>query len=170
MTSASTKARPEPRSAALGTIVLGLALLGLGLFVGYEAMGIAVSPSYAKIGPRVFPMVIAAGLVLLGLALTVEALRGRWTARLTDAEPGEWRERPLWRIGLVGAGLVLDVALMRPAGFIVASALLFTLATQGFGSRRPIRDLAIGVAMGAIIYFFFNDVLGVRLPAGQLWT
>ena len=36
----------------------------------------------------------------------------------------------------VTAGLVLQMALMKPAGFVIASAVLFVAVAYAFGSRR----------------------------------
>ena len=36
------------------------------------------------------------------------------------------------------------------------------------GSRSYVRNLAIGLILSAIVFFMFNNWLGVRLPGGWL--
>ncbi|MGH7267630.1 MAG: tripartite tricarboxylate transporter TctB family protein, partial [Candidatus Rokuibacteriota bacterium] len=57
---------------------------------------------------------------------------------------------------------------VRPLGFPVAAALLFTLGARGFGDRRVLRSLAVGAALGLGVYFAFSRALGVSLPGGPL--
>jgi putative tricarboxylic transport membrane protein len=61
--------------------------------------------------------------------------------------------------GLVGVAVLINVI-----GFVLSGALLFVCAARGFGSRHPLRDLAIGIALTLPIYWLFNAGLGVSLP------
>jgi putative tricarboxylic transport membrane protein len=54
------------------------------------------------------------------------------------------------------------------AGFVIAGTVLFACVARGFGSRRPARDVAIGLILTLGIYFFFVKLLNVNLPAGWL--
>ncbi len=58
--------------------------------------------------------------------------------------------------------------LIRPAGFVVASAALFLVSTVAMGSRSYLRNALIGIVLAVIVYYVFDDWLGVRLPAGWL--
>ena len=58
--------------------------------------------------------------------------------------------------------------LVEPLGFMTAAAALFVSVSRGFGSERLALDAAIGVALGAAIYFLFAQVLGLYLPGGSL--
>ena len=70
---------------------------------------------------------------------------------------------------LVAAALVLDVVLMPPLGFVVASAVLFACVAAAFGSRRFVLDAALGLAFAGAIYVVFVHGLGLHLPAGSVW-
>ncbi len=72
-------------------------------------------------------------------------------------------------VALVAAALILDVVLMPLLGFIVASAVLFTLVAAAFGSRRLVLDAALGFAFAGAIYLVFVHGLGLHLPVGDLW-
>jgi putative tricarboxylic transport membrane protein len=51
---------------------------------------------------------------------------------------------------------------------VIAGAVLFVFVARGFGSRRFLRDLAIGVALALAVYLFFSQLLNVNLPAGWM--
>jgi putative tricarboxylic transport membrane protein len=93
----------------------------------------------------------------------VQAARGGW-------QPAEEKEVALdWRALLfVVAGLVANVALIVPLGFTGASTILFVLVAYGFGSRKPLRDAAIGFAVALVAYFGFAKLLGVNIGAGLI--
>ena len=60
------------------------------------------------------------------------------------------------------------MALIGWAGFVIAGTVLFACVARGFGSRRLVRDLAIGWSLGSAIFLFFVKLLNVNLPAGWL--
>ena len=153
--------RAAPSEIALSA---GVLLLGIG-----AALVTAQLPSeggYAHIGPNFFPAVVSAGLILLGLWLFAEALRGGWRHR---AEPVAG-EQP-FRTGAfawVSAGLFIHMAAIGFAGFVLAGTALFVCVARGFGSHRPARDAAIGFALSLVVHLFFVKFLNVSLPGGWL--
>lgn len=140
---------------------IGLGLLAFAGLVLWQTSVIPVSPMYAKVGPTVFPYITAGGLALLAAMMILQGLRGGW-------QPDDEKEVPVdWRSTLiVVAGLVANVALIGPLGFTAASTVLFTLVAYGFGSRRPLRDAAIGFVFAMISFFGFAKALGVNIGAG----
>lgn len=153
------------RARATGQIALSVGVLALAGIVAHQTTVIPVSPIYAKVGPTIFPWMVAAGLTLLGLALLVEALRGGWPTE-DDEEarvPTDWRA-----LGWVLGGLVLNVTLIGPAGFIIASTLLFCCIARAFGSVRPGRDALVAVIFATVTYVGFARVLGINIGAGLI--
>ena len=57
---------------------------------------------------------------------------------------------------------------INTAGFVLAAVALFTCVARGFGSRRWLRDAAIGLLLGLAVFLFFVRFLNVNLPAGWL--
>jgi putative tricarboxylic transport membrane protein len=149
------------RSLRLGEAVLGGGLLALGLFVGIETALLEVAPSQAAVGPRLFPSLVAAGLVAVSLALLREAFLGH------VAHEGGW-ELDWPAVALVSAGMIAGMLLMEPAGWIVAAALLFVGVARAFGSRRLVLDAAVGLVLAGLTFAAFNYGLGLSLPSGQL--
>ena len=108
-----------------------------------------------------YPLMVLLGLAVCGLAVAVGAWRGRVPAA---ARPGAgWKA-----IGLIAAGIGIDLLFVEHAGFVIASAGLFWLTARAFDARNPLRDalFALGVSIGA--YLLFARVLQLSLPAGLL--
>jgi putative tricarboxylic transport membrane protein len=153
-------------------LLVALGLLALGVFVVHQGYTLAVEQSaYARVGPQVFPYVIGAGLILIGGLLARDALRGAWPviwAESDDSRTEQVRQR-LVSVGLVGLGLVLNAALIKPLGFIPASTIMFALTTRAFGSRRLVFDVVVAAAFSGLIFLVFTYALKLPLPAGALW-
>jgi putative tricarboxylic transport membrane protein len=151
------------RGLRLGEAILAVFVLGLGLFIAVETAALRTGPGYAAIGPKLFPWLVAAGLLLVGAALLYEARAG------AVAHPAGF-ELDLPPALAVTAGLVLQMVLMRPAGFVIATAVLFVAVTYAFGSRRLALNAAVGLVLCAATYIAFTHGLGLVLPAGVLGT
>ena len=149
------------RGLRLGEAVLAAFVLGLGLFVAVETALLRTGPGYAAIGPKLFPGLVAAGLLLVGAALLYEARAG------AVAHPAGF-DLDLSPPLVVSAGLVLQMLLMRPAGFVLATTVLFAAVAHALGSRRPVLNLAVGFVLCLAAYVAFTWGLGLNLPAGVL--
>jgi len=147
-----------------GAVGVALGLIGLGAFFGIESFSIAVSPIYAKIGPTVFPRVVAGALVVLGLMLLRDAWRGTWRGETeADGRPA----RIDWQAALlIAGGLLATVVLIKPAGFVIAATVLFVLTSRAFGSAKLVADTGWGFGLSLVAYLAFVKGLGVDLPAG----
>jgi putative tricarboxylic transport membrane protein len=63
-------------------------------------------------------------------------------------------------------GLLVNIALIEWAGFIIASTAMFPLVARGFGSRAPLRDAVIGFVLSCVSYVGFDRVLGYKIGTG----
>jgi putative tricarboxylic transport membrane protein len=150
-------------------LILSLGVLALGIFATVVALRLPEVGGYARIGPNFMPKFVSGGLIVLGVWLLAEVFSGGWRERVSDdaAERGEHpfhRSAFLW----VTAGLAAQMALIHNAGFVIAAMALFTGVARGFGSRRPGRDVTIGLVLGVLVFLFFVKFLNVNLPAGWL--
>lgn len=147
-------------------LLVALALIALGIFVVAGARQIAGDAGYAQVGPRVFPYIIGAGLLILGGLLAWQAVSGGWRNvpdRPPEEESGDWAA-----FGILSAGVILHMVSIGWAGFILASTFLFILIARGFGSRRLLRDAAVGILVSGVAYLTFTYGLGLKLPGGLL--
>jgi putative tricarboxylic transport membrane protein len=105
----------------------------------------------------------AAALGLLGVLLLIDAWQGGWQPEEEKIVTPD-RAALLW----ITAGLVLNVVLIGPAGFTIASTILFVCVARGFGSKAIVRDALIGAAFALIAYFGFATTLGINIGSGLL--
>lgn len=139
----------------------GLFIVAFGIVAGWGASSIPAS-SWAVVGPSVFPWAVAILILVCGVLLTLQGLRGGWT--------GEEEQEPLQirQLAWVGGGLLINLILIDEAGFILASTLMFTMVARGFGSRNWPRDLGIGFAVALIAYVGFDRLLGYKIGSGLI--
>jgi len=143
----------------IGEAVLGGVVLGLGLFVAIETSVMEVTASNAAIGPRLFPLLIAFGLLAVGGGVLYQAFFGH-----IAHERGF--ELDWLAVALVSAGLLLQMFLVESLGWIIATTLLFVAATLAFRERRVLISVAIGLVLAGITFWIFNYGLGLTLPVG----
>lgn len=144
-------------------VVVALAAVALGLFVLAGSFTIDLGAGYDRIGPRLFPYVVAGGLLLSGSFLAWGALR-----RATSSV-GELRLQTSWSaIATLSFALVSSALLLVYAGFILTATLLFWLVARAFESRRPRRDAVVGLLLSVFVYLAFTRGLGLVLPRGLL--
>lgn len=143
-------------------IAIGLGLILLGAVIGFDTARMQVPPTYARVGPQVFPIAIAAGLALAGAIIAWTARSGHGVAVQAPAHgQTDWRA-----VAFICAGLLLHLNLLRPLGFVPAAAILFMSVALAFGSRRYLRDAIIAIVLALITYAGFVYGLGLQLPAG----
>lgn len=145
---------PAQLAIGLGLIVLCV-VLAVGAYRFPPEMGFVILPAY------VYPYLVAGFIGGVGVLLSYQALTGGF--RELDADSGT---NPGGKAGAawVTGGLLGVAVLINVIGFVLAAGLLFACSARGFGSRHPLRDLAIGIALTLPIYWLFNAGLGVSLP------
>ena len=132
-------------------------VVGILLSIGYVFAALAIEESFLSdaVGPKAFPLIIAA---ILGLSGLVIALR-------PDAEP-QWPA--LGRLVEIAAAVVVMIlyAEMLPvAGFVVATAFAAAYLAWRLGSS-VIEAVLVGIGTSVGIYVVFHLVLGLSLARG----
>lgn len=156
MTSVNPATGRRPNGAAF-IVAAGLAALGALLI--WQGNAIPDKGGYAGIGSGDVPKFIGYGLLVL-------AIGHLWTG-FRHAAPAAVRPELAPALWIV-AGLALQLILLRPAGFSVASGLLFAFTAAGFGKRNLALTVPIGIALSMLIYGVFDQLLKLKLPAGLL--
>ena len=159
------------RSRLAGRSELGVALLlgVVGAVVLVDAAGIHAPYSQSDpVGPRTVPFVVAGLLLVCAAALAVNVLRGGHG----EAEEGEDVDLTApteWRVVLpLVAAFVANVLLIDVLGWVISGALLFWGSSWALGSRHPVRDAVISLALSLATFYGFYLGLGILLPAGLL--
>jgi putative tricarboxylic transport membrane protein len=134
--------------------------ISLGLYLLIGSSGINLGTGYDRIGPRFFPYLIAAGLLVSSGAMVFEVLGRSRPAQTLSIDPLSF--------SILILALVICVLLLERLGFILAVTVLFTLVARAFKSRRSIRDALVGLILSISVYYIFTAGLGLVLPRGVL--
>ncbi|MBW6419702.1 MULTISPECIES: tripartite tricarboxylate transporter TctB family protein [unclassified Celeribacter] len=134
-------------------------VVGLLIAIGFAFAALAIEESFLSdaVGPKAFPLIIAA---VLGLSSISIALK-------PDASP-TWPD--LGRFVEIVAAVVVMVLyaeLLPVIGFVFATALAATYLTWRLGSG-PIASVLTGLGTSVGIYAVFHLVLGLSLARGPL--
>ena len=150
----ATTRRPD-RAALVIAALLGC----LAVIVFWQTRSMPISAQYARVGPTTLPYVMSAFLALLAIGHVFSAFRHGMPEREAD-RPGPM----LWIIG----GLILQMLLLKPAGFAIATGLLFAFTARGFGRGPLWMTVPIGIVVSLVIWLIFAGLLKLSLPAGPL--
>ena len=145
-------------------LAIGLGLVAIASVIGFETMQMQVPPSYARVGPQIFPYIIAIGMAITGVHIAWKSYRGEdEVAEIEDAGPTDWKS-----VVIIAAGLIAHMNLLKPLGFVPAGLILFWSVAFAFGSRRYGRDVLVGLLLVLFAYVGFTYGLGLQLPPGIL--
>ena len=142
--------------------IAAVVLLAFGIVALEEARKLRVG-SIVRPGPGFFPVVLAAALVLVCLALAVIAFRG--TA--TGAAPAPLNGTKI--AGIMAALAVYAVVLER-VGFVASTFALLLFFFKGVERQRWTVALAGSILTACLTYLVFKVWLHVQLPAGAWWS
>lgn len=147
---------------------VALLLLGLGAWAITDALSLTDTASRGPVDARTVPLVVGLLLVLMGVLLTVDLLRGG-RGEQEGGEDVDLSHGSDWRtIGLLIASFAANALLIDRVGWPVSGAVLFFGTTYALGSRHYVRNVIISIAMSVGSWYLFFAVLGIKLPAGLL--
>lgn len=132
-------------------------LFGILLAIGYALSALAIEESFLSdaVGPKAFPLIIAA---ILGLSSAVIALR-------PDPEPAWPAIGRLAEIAAAVVVLVLYAEFLPRLGFVVATAFAAAYLSWRLGSRA-VEAVLTGIGTSVGIYVVFHLALGLSLARG----
>lgn len=137
--------------------IIAAVLAGLGTLLIWQGSVIPDKGGYAGIGSGHAPVFVGIVLWLLGLTHV-------WTGLRVGARavPRQQVAPVLFILG----GLALQLILLHPLGFSIASGLLFACTAAAFGKRNFALSLPVGIAFALAVYGVFDQLLKLNLPAG----
>ncbi|WP_332689276.1 tripartite tricarboxylate transporter TctB family protein [Devosia sp.] len=156
MSSGEPSLSRRPDGAAL---VIAAILAAIAAVIIWQTGQMRIPPIQARVGPTVFPYIIAGGLLLLSIGTVVSALRHGFPAREAD------NYQPIiWIVG----GLVAQLLLLSTAGFSIATGVLFAFTAKAFGRGPLWQTIPIGAVFAFLVWFAFAKGLQLSLPSGPL--
>lgn len=141
---------------------MGSALLGVAVVAAWQVTIIPEAPGFNTVGPREMPIFMVSLFSLLAIVYFVQALTGK----APDATEDQWDKAlpgATARAGFILLGLAAMLILLPLAGIGVGALAAFVCVARAFDSRRPLRDLLIGVVVTFVIWYVFSQWLGVQL-------
>lgn len=137
--------------------ILGAACIAVGAAMAWAAKDYAAPISYEPVGPRAFPLLLAALL----------AVGGAWLLIRPGANDRWMREVPLKALGMMVVAVFVYALLFQWLGFTLATIVMAVPVGMAFGGSLA-QALVGGVSLGLVGYFLFDKVLDVVLPTGLL--
>ncbi len=151
----------------VGEIVFAGLTLALGVYALIGAFGIRV-PESVRVGPTVFPILVAIILMVSAAIVLIGLLRGR-TGTAEEGEDVDLSANTDWvTVAKLAGFLVAHMVLVDLIGWAFAAALLFGGAAWSLGAKRWWVALLVGLAVGVVIQVVFGVLLGLSLPLGPL--
>ena len=172
--STGQKTRPPARTgnALARELSMPLLLLGFAAYLTVQMLSMDVPDSVDFPGPRFFPALISGLIFLLTTVQLALSLRS-WTSGELDAaltrEQQETGTHFSWSsLAWVVGGFLGFALLLKLLGWVIAAGLLFWCVAFGFGHRRPLMNLIVGLTVSSCAYIAFDMALGLNLPSGLL--
>jgi putative tricarboxylic transport membrane protein len=120
------------------------------------------------LGPKAFPRLLGAGLLVTAALLGMEM----WNASRARPAPASTAARTDKRHWLVvGAAIVWTAIYFRlfvPLGYLPATAIYLLVLTAYFNRGKWLTNALTSILFSIISYLLFAQLLGVRLPRGLL--
>jgi putative tricarboxylic transport membrane protein len=148
-------------------LAAGAAITLFGAFTLWKAFEIRQPTAYRPMGPRVFPVLISVTLIVLGVLFIVETLRGA-DEQLEEHVATEQRTADHRQAAIIVGLLVAYTLAFNRLGYVVATPLFIAAASRALGSRRLLRDVVVGAAIGVVAFVVFTKWLSIKLPTGVM--
>jgi putative tricarboxylic transport membrane protein len=147
--------------AAFGAVLLALAMAVLVHVPAFPPI-----PGQ-KVGPGLFPGLVAAGLAACAIILIVNGLRQRAAQPLFQGGP--WLRSPRHVVAFLVTlgGVVAYIAFANVLGFLIVGPLVLLALFIAYGVR-PVTAGVTAIAVSLVIHYAFYKLLRVPLPWGVL--
>ena len=154
-----------PASTPWAHRIASLAFFAVAVGVLVGGFAIDEGTSYQAVGPRVFPVLVGAGMCLVSAIGVVQAFRGTDTEQIDQLR--EEIGATHWpSVLLLVAALIGYVLLLTPLGYWQSTTVFFVAVARVLGSRSLIRDAVVGLVLALAVYVLFDRLLGISLPPG----
>ncbi|MEJ2000196.1 MAG: tripartite tricarboxylate transporter TctB family protein [Maritimibacter sp.] len=135
--------------------IFGAFGLALAVFYAWATLQIEESFLSDAVGPKTFPLGIAAVLALASLAILLKP----------DSEPDWPRLGRLAEIAAAVLVMLLYAELLDVLGFVISTMLAAAYLSWRLGTR-PLAALVVGIGSSTGIYVIFHLILGLSLARG----
>jgi len=141
-------------------IAAGIA--GWGAIVLWKSAELPQYDQYAGIGPGMFPTIVGAVLVVLGLMLAWQIHRGVRFEEQEAEDVAEDHAVSYHALAIAAFACAVPMLTMKHLGFVITCTLCFVLVAAAFKSRKYLLNAVIGLVFALICWWLFRK-LGVQL-------
>lgn len=119
-----------------------------------------------QVGPRAFPYLVSAVVILCGLGLIVKDWR---SAKRVPFSWGFAADRAIWLkiLATMAAGIVYGIVL-DDLGYLIATFLFMIVVSELINVGRHAQNLVIAVVFSVVTFISFALILKLSLPRGLL--
>lgn len=118
------------------------------------------------LGPKAFPRMLGAGMLIAAFMLLLEILRNRKKEMAAPPAAAVRWERHQWVVPAVAGWTALYVLVFEPLGYMLATAIYLLALTAYFNRGRWLMNVLTSVLFSVGSYFSFTLILGVTLARG----
>ena len=147
------------------TVGFAFLLAALYLYATEQFPALQVSD---PLGPKAFPRMLGAGLLLAALALLVETFSSRKSAARVAAAHERVDRGPYRLVAAVVVWIGLYVAAFEPLGYALSTTIFLAALMSYFRPRRWTGNMLTAVLYSFASYWMFSRLLAVSLPRGVL--
>lgn len=160
---------PSRHPRLIGELIFVALILALGVFTLTGVFTIRV-PVGNRVGPTAFPVIVAALLLLTGLAVLIGVLRGKFGAA-DESEDTDPHANTDWLTILKLVALVVaQLLLIEVIGWTLSATLLFGGTAWVLGAKKWWLSALIGFVLSFAVQIVFGELLGLSLPLGPLFA
>ena len=138
---------------------IGMGLLGLCAFAGWQTLKIKVRAGATVAGPSFLPWLMIGAIGILSIAMIIRALHREHGTEIELPDRGA-----LLKIGIFAVLLVAYASAFMPLGYLASTLAAFVIGLWLFGERRILMLTLFPVIMIGAVYLGFTKVLKVWLP------
>lgn len=143
--------------------VTGAISLVLGVLVAIATVQLPASGMRNDVGPKVFPAICAAGLIICGIGLMLK--KGGEQSR-------GYTKRELGRLAAISGLVLVYVILMDLVGFLLPTVVVLYIMSTMFAETLQVsrwKRALFAVVVTAAIYVAFVKLMALQLPSGRLF-
>lgn len=138
--------------------ITAIIIVVFGFLYGLEAYRLKSGFGSDSVGPRGFPFILAALLLLLGIILFFR-----------QDSIKNWPNLASWfNISLALLSFIIYAYLLVPIGFIASTTLETSFISQRFGAKIW-QAVLLGIGSSLFLYFLFVYALQIPLPIGKIF-
>ncbi|MDR2588454.1 MAG: tripartite tricarboxylate transporter TctB family protein [Spirochaetales bacterium] len=166
---------------SVNDFIIGMALLGLGIFIAlYKDIvrgPVSDNAGGILVRPDVYVRMVGVLLIICSLILVLKSIKFSRSAKTEG-----FHFVMSWEVALTGLSLLLYAVLLYPLGFYITTFLLTMFLTCMYmrrertsGGKKALTRKALlaacvySVAMVIVVYLIFAKVLKVALPPGDIF-